>query len=85
MDRVTGVSAQGEEYLEAVCRIRDRGALATPTELANELALSPPSVLGMLKRLEEHGLVTYTRQSGVVLTERGQISANKLRHRHRLA
>ncbi|OHE19743.1 MAG: hypothetical protein A2X95_03865 [Syntrophobacterales bacterium GWF2_56_9] len=85
MDQVTEVSAQGEEYLEAVCRIRDRGALATPTEMANELALSPPSVLGMLKRLEEQGLVTYTRQTGVALTERGQICANTLRCRHRLA
>src|SRR3989304_7487694 len=85
MDQVAEVSAQGEESLEAVCRIRDRGALATPTELANELALSPPSVLGMLKRREERGLVTYTRETGVGLTERGQIWANTLRCRHRLA
>ncbi|MFA5810509.1 MAG: metal-dependent transcriptional regulator, partial [Thermoleophilia bacterium] len=63
----------------------DRGALVTPTEMANELALSPPSVLGMLRRLEEQGLVTYTRQTGVLLTKRGQICANTLRSRHRLA
>jgi len=31
MNQVTEITAQGEEYLEAVCRIRDRGALVTPT------------------------------------------------------
>ena len=43
------VSAQAEEYLEAICRIQDRGEPATPTELAHELAIAPPSVLGMLQ------------------------------------
>src|SRR3972149_1553872 len=85
MDQVSEVSAQGEEYLEAVCRIRDRGALVTPHELANELSLSPPSVLGMIRRLEVQGLGTYNRQTGVVLPDRGQNCANTLRSRHRLA
>jgi len=79
------VSAQAEEYLEAICRIQDRGELATPTELAHELEIAPPSVLGMLKRLEEQGLLNYARHAGAVLTERGQRCADTLRRRHRLA
>lgn len=79
------VSAQAEEYLEAICRIQDRGEPATPTELAHELAIAPPSVLGMLKRLEEQGLLNYARREGAVLTERGQHCADTLRRRHRLA
>ncbi len=79
------VSAQAEEYLEAICRIQDRGEPATPTELAHELDIAPPSVLGMLKRLAEQGLLHYARRAGAVLTERGQLCAETLRRRHRLA
>jgi DtxR family Mn-dependent transcriptional regulator len=79
------ITSQAEEYLEAICRILDRGELATPTELARELAVAPPSVLGMLRRMEEQDLVTYARQTGARLTPFGQICAETLRRRHRLA
>lgn len=79
------VSPQAEEYLEAVCRILDRGETATPTELARELAISPPSVLGMIRRLAEQGLLTYSRQDGARLTAQGRERADALRRRHRLA
>lgn len=80
-----GITPQAEEYLEAICRITERGEAVTPTELARELAVAPPSVLGMLRRLEEQALLTYTRQTGVVLTARGTTCAERLRRRHRLA
>ncbi len=79
------VSPQTEEYLEAVCRIHDRHSLATPTELARELRVAPPSVVGMLQRLKRQGLVAYTRQKGATLTRRGAICAGALRRHHRLA
>lgn len=79
------VSSQAEEYLEAICRIQLRGVPASPTELAHELAVAPPSVLGMLRRLEEQGLVQYARRTGAMLTERGRHCADTLRRRHRLA
>ncbi|MBI5787549.1 MAG: metal-dependent transcriptional regulator [Candidatus Schekmanbacteria bacterium] len=80
-----GITSQGEEYLEAVCRIRERGIQVTATELAQSLNLAPPSVLGMLKRLEEQGMLSYSRQKGVLLTEKGELHAHNLRRRHRLA
>lgn len=79
------ITSQAEEYLEAICRILERGEQATPTELARELAIAPPSVLGMLRRLEEHELVSYSRKVGATLTERGNFCAERLRRRHRLA
>jgi DtxR family Mn-dependent transcriptional regulator len=82
---MTDITPQAEEYLEAICRIQDRRELASPTELARELDVAPPSVLGMLKRLDEQGLVRYTRQTGALLTEHGQQCAETLRRRHRLA
>ncbi|MHB9132336.1 MAG: metal-dependent transcriptional regulator [Armatimonadota bacterium] len=85
MAQTMEVSPQAEEYLEAVCRILDRGETATPSELGRELRVAPPSAVGMLKRLEEQGLVDYSRRTGAQLTERGQHAALTLRRRHRLA
>jgi DtxR family Mn-dependent transcriptional regulator len=79
------ISPQVEEYLEAVCRLHDRGEAATPTELARELGVAPPSVLGMLRRMTVHELVSYRRGTGAVLTAKGQHFADTLRRRHRLA
>lgn len=82
---LVNITQQAEEYLEAICRIHDRGQAASPTSLANELAIAPPSVLGMLRRLEEQGLLCYKRKNGVQLTELGRYFADRLRRRHRLA
>jgi len=79
------VSPQAEEYLEAVCRILDRGEVATPTELARELEISPPSALGMIRRMADQRLLTYSRRGGARLTSLGQERADTLRRRHRLA
>ena len=79
------VSPQAEEYLEAVCRILDRGETATPTELARELDIAPPSALGMIRRLADQQLVEYSRRDGARLTPLGRQRADALRRRHRLA
>jgi len=79
------VSPQAEEYLEAVCRILDRGEVATPTELARELEIAPPSALGMIRRMADQQLLTYSRQGGAQLTDLGKQRADILRRRHRLA
>ena len=79
------VSVQAEEYLEALCRILDRGVLATPTELARELEIAPPSALGMIRRMVEQQLLTYARREGAQLTEHGRAAAEAIRRRHRLA
>lgn len=79
------VTSQVEEYLEAICRIGDRQALVTLTELARELSVAPPSALGMVHRMEEQGLLSYSKHTGAMLTELGTTCAMRLRRRHRLA
>lgn len=81
----TEMTAQAEEYLESILRRQERGEAATPTELARELGVAPPSVVGMLRRLAEHGLVDYPPRAGATLTPRGAEAALALRRRHRLA
>ncbi|MHB9024289.1 MAG: metal-dependent transcriptional regulator [Armatimonadota bacterium] len=84
-DPLADLTSQAQEYLEAVCRIADRGDSVTLKALADELHVAPPSAIGMLKRQEEQGLLTYSRNTGVQLTDRGRQCAAVLRRRHRLA
>lgn len=79
------ISPQAEEYLEAICRITDRGGAATLTELSRELKIAPPSILGMLRRMKQQGLLSYQGRKGVTLLRRGRACAIRLRRHHRLA
>lgn len=73
-----------EDYLKTIYEVQnEQGKVATST-LAERLGVAPASVTGMVKRLAEMNLVTYTPYQGVALTETGkQIALEVLRH-HRL-
>jgi DtxR family Mn-dependent transcriptional regulator len=79
------LSAPMEEYLEALCRILDRCETPTATTLARELQVAAPSVVGMLKRMSDQGLILYEKRCPVILTPLGESAAMNLRRRHRLA
>ena len=71
-----------EEYLESIYRRED--GLVKVKELARHLGVKDPSVVEMLKKLKEKGLVTYDR-TGVKLTKRGKRGAVRVVRRHELA
>ncbi len=71
------------DYLKAIWHV-GQGGRASTSALAEELAVSAPSVSGMLARLQALGWVTYERYKGVTLTERGLGEAMRLIRRHRL-
>ena len=73
-----------EDYLKAIYRLSPEGRPASTSEIANLLALSPPSVTGMVKRLSEHGLLEHVPYRGVLLTDEGRRAALKMVRRHRL-
>jgi DtxR family Mn-dependent transcriptional regulator len=73
-----------EDYLKAIYRLSPQGRPASTSEIANLLALSPPSVTGMVKRLSEHGLLEHVPYRGVQLTEDGRRAALRMVRRHRL-
>ncbi len=73
-----------EDYLKAIYRLSPEGRPASTSEIANLLALSPPSVTGMVKRLSEHGLLEHVPYRGVQLTEEGRRAALRMVRRHRL-
>ncbi len=73
-----------EDYLKAIYQLSPEGRPASTSEIANLLALSPPSVTGMVKRLSEHGLLEHVPYRGVQLTEEGRRAALRMVRRHRL-
>jgi DtxR family Mn-dependent transcriptional regulator len=73
-----------EDYLKAVYRLTEGGAAATTTAIAEELAISSPSVTAMLKRLAEQGLLEHVPYRGATLTRGGRRAALRVVRRHRL-
>lgn len=72
-----------EEYLESIYKLSERG-LVRPTQLAESMGVSGPTVTATLHRLEAHGFVTRTGRS-VELTDDGRARALDIVRRHRLA
>jgi DtxR family transcriptional regulator, Mn-dependent transcriptional regulator len=73
-----------EDYLKAIYQLSPEGRAASTSEIAHLLALSAPSVTGMVKRLSEHGLLEHVPYRGVQLTEEGRRAALRMVRRHRL-
>jgi DtxR family Mn-dependent transcriptional regulator len=79
------VSESGEEYLEALYTLEEKGDnLCRIKDIAGFLGVQPPSVVEMLRKLEKNGLVDYKRQKGVLLTDCGKEKAQKIVRAHRL-
>ena len=73
-----------EDYLKAIYQLSPEGRPASTSEIAHHLALSAPSVTGMVKRLSEHGLLEHVPYRGVQLTDEGRRAALRMVRRHRL-
>jgi DtxR family Mn-dependent transcriptional regulator len=73
-----------EDYAKAIYALqRGDGAVST-TALAERLGVTAASASGMVRKLDEHGLVTHVPYRGVRLTEEGtRLALEVLRH-HRL-
>src|SRR3954449_944797 len=73
-----------EDYAKAIYALqRGDGAVST-TALAERLGVTAASASGMVRKLDEHGLVTHVPYRGVRLTDDGtRLALEVLRH-HRL-
>ncbi len=75
-----------DDYLTAIYRLRyDEGQDAIAVRLADKLGITPPSVAGMLKRLQRDGLVRLDTKKVIHLTSEGLTRAQQMVRRHRLA
>ena len=75
-----------DDYLTAIYRMQhDEGQDVIAVRLADRLEITPPSVAGMLKRLQRDGLVDVDSRKVIRLTPEGLRRAEQMVRRHRLA
>lgn len=77
------LSSQAEDYLKAIYAISQTGRVTTQA-VADQLAVTPASVTGMLKKLSDLGLVEHAPYQGASLTVAGSSIALELVRHHRL-
>ena len=69
-----------EMYLKAIWHIKERGGDVKISTIAKMLNVRQPSVVQMLKKLNEKNLVNYNK-AGVILTEEGErVGASMMRN-----
>ena len=79
-----GQTPRNEDYVEIIYElIREKG-YAKPVDIARHLHVRPPTVTGMLARLDSEQLIHHERYGGITLTEKGESMARSLGERHAL-
>jgi DtxR family Mn-dependent transcriptional regulator len=85
MTPVRSFSSAVEDYLKAIYRLQtELGDPVTTNALGGWLGVTAPSASGMLKKLDDLGLVAYVPYRGVRLSEAGRRAALGVVRRHRL-
>ncbi|MCW3084643.1 MAG: iron-dependent repressor [Bacteroidetes bacterium] len=79
-------SFKEENYLKAIYQLGviDKENVVGATDLANWLALKPPTVLEKLNSLVTKGLINYNKTDGAILTKKGYEIAINIVRRHRI-
>ena len=75
-------SATREDYLEIISELVDLKGYATTLDISRFMNVSPPSVTGMLQKLDENGYLEWEKYHGINLTEKGKQIANTIRQKH---
>jgi DtxR family Mn-dependent transcriptional regulator len=73
-----------EDYLKAIHGLERSGDSVQTGALADSLGIAPASVSGMVRRLNELGLINHVPYRGVELTESGRRAALRIIRRHRI-
>ena len=73
-----------EDYLKQIHQLGGADRPVAPGDIAARTGVKAPSVTGMLKRLSEAGLITYTPGNKATLTAEGVAAARRVIRRHRL-
>ena len=73
-----------EEYCECIFELREDDVEVIQARIAERLRVSRPSVSEMIKRMESEGLITL-QGSKIVLTPTGEVLAERVVRRHRIA
>jgi DtxR family transcriptional regulator, Mn-dependent transcriptional regulator len=85
MATIDRASSAVQDYAKAIYSLESRrGGAVSTNALAERLGVTPASASGMVRRLDELGLVTHAPYRGVRLTPDGQSLALEVLRHHRL-
>ena len=76
------LSERAEDYLEAIYVVRMKKGYVRVKDLGFQLSVSCPSVIEMLKKLDEKRLIRYEKYGGITLTPEGEEIARVIKDRH---
>ncbi|MCK5199234.1 MAG: metal-dependent transcriptional regulator [Spirochaetales bacterium] len=71
-----------EDYLESILKMETINDNAKVKDIAKDLKVQMPSVIGALKTLREKKLVLYEKNSRIELTKKGKTIARSVKDRH---
>ncbi|EHJ52008.1 metal-dependent transcriptional regulator [Streptococcus macacae] len=73
-----------EDYLKIIYELGEYGEKISNKQIAEKMSVSAPAVSEMVKKLLSEGLILKDKQTGYLLTKKGQILASFLYRKHRL-
>ena len=76
------LTANMEDYLEAVSFCADENGMARVSDIRDKLGVKTPSVTGAMKALAQEGYVLRAPYSGITLTAKGRRAAQDVKKRH---
>jgi len=82
MDKSYDITPSMEDYLESILKMETINNNAKVKDIAKDLNVQMPSVVGALKTLRGKELVIYEKNSYIKLTKRGKIIALSVQERH---
>lgn len=78
----SNLSRKAEDYLEAVYVISQEKGHVRIRDICKELGTKPPSVVEMVKKLNDRGYLVYKKNEGVYLTAEGEEIGRIIKDRH---
>jgi len=77
-----------QDYVKLMFSLNEKKAdgegFISNKEIANALHVQPPSVTGIMAKLQQSGLVEWRKRKGAMLTKQGLAFARKISEMHRL-
>ena len=74
----------GENYLETILVLREKGISVRSIDIANEMGFSKPSVSRAVKNLKDGGFIFVDGNGFILLTDIGEEVARKIYERHEI-
>ncbi len=76
------LSRKAEDYLEAIYIISQEKELVRIRDISKQVGTKPPTVVEMVKKLNDMGYLVYKKNEGVYLTTEGEEIGRAVKDRH---